>query len=285
MKTTETLELKHNSLLYEKLHGVKLKLSEFSFANLYLFRKAHNYEVLTGCDCVFITGYTNDRARFVLPLCGNEEPDMEYVDSLIKEFEMLYPISEDWLHHFPSEKYDVYHNPDDSDYIYTMEKMATYAGRHLSSKRNLLKQFLETYSWEAEEISEKNAGDAIGIIEAWQKEIKDTSGGTDFESAKEAVMLREALHLYGILYYVDKEPAGYVLGEGITDDTYALHFAKGLTKYKGIYQFMYNHLANKLLDKYKYINFEQDLGLQSLRQAKSSYKPDHMGEKYRVKLK
>jgi hypothetical protein len=34
--------------------------------------------------------------------------------------------------------------------------------------------------------------------------------------------------------------------------------------------------------KYALFNFEQDLGLESLRQAKASYHPDKMAVKYRV---
>ena len=41
---------------------------------------------------------------------------------------------------------------------------------------------------------------------------------------------------------------------------------------------------SKLNSKYKYINFEQDLGKDTLRQAKSTYYPDEMRKKYRVAL-
>ena len=82
-----------------------------------------------------------------------------------------------------------------------------------------------------------------------------------------------------------REPAGFILGEGLGDSIFALHFAKGLTKFKGIYQFMYNHFAGIMSDRYELLNFEQDLGNPELRHAKSSYRPDRMIHKYRVSLK
>jgi hypothetical protein len=48
---------------------------------------------------------------------------------------------------------------------------------------------------------------------------------------------------------------------------------------------MYNNYAKTLQGSCSWINFEQDLGIQALRQAKESYVPDAMGHKYRVKLK
>jgi hypothetical protein len=64
-----------------------------------------------------------------------------------------------------------------------------------------------------------------------------------------------------------------------------LHFAKALTTYKGIYQFLYNDFANILPKRYEFINFEQDLGKTALRMAKTSYYPDILGKKYRMTFK
>ncbi|MGL4368801.1 MAG: phosphatidylglycerol lysyltransferase domain-containing protein [Spirochaetota bacterium] len=108
---------------------------------------------------------------------------------------------------------------------------------------------------------------------------------SDYYSCAEALSNIEGFLLTGVIYYIDDAPAGFVLGEKITHDTYALHFAKGITDYKGLYQFMYNHFAKTLHGSCSWINFEQDLGIAALRQAKESYQPDAMGHKYRVKLK
>ncbi|MBN1499030.1 MAG: DUF2156 domain-containing protein [Spirochaetes bacterium] len=280
----ENLDLKHRELLQDKLYNIKVRLSEFSFANLYLFRKSHDYRVIQDDGCLFITGMTNDKMQFVLPLCEQYEPDMDKMRIMLSEYKMLFPVGDCWLKYFDENEFEVYHNKDDSDYIYTVEQMATYSGRDLSKKRNLLKQFLESYTYERKPFDQDNISEAREILQNWQNELNLSPEETDFHSASEAFDYMEELRLNGYIYIVDGKPAGYVLGEEISEDTYALHFAKGLKSYKGIYQFMYNDLAKNLDEKIKYINFEQDLGLQSLRQAKSSYKPDHMGEKYRVRF-
>ena len=81
------------------------------------------------------------------------------------------------------------------------------------------------------------------------------------------------------------EPAGFVLGEELNETTFVLHFAKARTKFKGIYQYMFNNFAKILPPKYKYLNLEQDLDKENLRVFKSSYVPDVMLKKARVRLK
>jgi len=282
--TEEILQLAHREILLPRLSKIGMRLSEFSFANLYLFRKTHDYRLIRINDCFFISGKTNDRRSFGLPLCDHKPPDMLMMHEIVDRFGMIYPVTDCWMKYFPQSEFNISHNDDDSDYIYTIETMASYPGRHLSKKRNLLKQFHQYHKFERFPISEKK-DEALRILDQWQSESMLEAASTDYESAKEAITLMGELGLDGFLYMIDGEAGGYVLGEGLTPDTYVLHFAKALSRYKGVYQFLYNDLANTLISKYSYINFEQDLGLQSLRQAKSSYKPDHMGMKYRVTLR
>ena len=49
-------------------------LSEYSFANLYLFRRAHDYRFVDG-DLPYVYGSTNEGRRHVMPLTS-VEPDM-----------------------------------------------------------------------------------------------------------------------------------------------------------------------------------------------------------------
>jgi hypothetical protein len=76
-----------------------------------------------------------------------------------------------------------------------------------------------------------------------------------------------------------------VLGEELNEETFVLHFAKARTKFKGVYQFMFNNFAKILPPKYQYLNLEQDLDKENLRVFKSSYVPDVMLKKARVRLR
>ncbi len=83
------------------------------------------------------------------------------------------------------------------------------------------------------------------------------------------------------MYYVDNNPAGWCLGESVAKGRmFAVHFEKGLERYKGIYQFINQAFAASLPKHYLYINREQDLGDEGLRQAKTTYRPCGFVRKY-----
>jgi len=103
--------------------------------------------------------------------------------------------------------------------------------------------------------------------------------------AKEALERMDELQLCGGIYYVDGKPAAYILGEEIAEGkTFVIHFEKAVGEYKGLYQFINQSFAAILPEKYTYINREQDLGDEGLRQAKLTYRPVGFIKKYRAAL-
>ena len=163
--------------------------------------------------------------------------------------------------------------------------IAAFAGRKLAKKRNLLKQYNEGYKTEDFELTLERFDDAKYILDIWERDINMAANhGSDYYETLEALEKITEFNLRGMISYADNKPSGFVLGEELNDETFALHFAKGIREYKGIYQHLYNSFSIKLNSKYKYINFEQDLGKDTLRQAKSTYYPDEMRKKYRVAL-
>ncbi len=278
----ERLSLEHKELLYERLRRLQTCISEYSFANLYLFREAHDYEVVID-KSVFILGSTYDGMRFLMPTEDIRNIELEYLKEMICRYDVLFPIPEEWLRILPAGRFSSSFDDGDMDYVFTVEKISTYPGKKLHNKRNLLQQFMNLYAHEALPLTNDRIDDAIKVLEAWQSESGIATDETDYGPCLEALRRQEELVLCGGIYYAEGEPAGFILGEEINQDMYALHFAKGLTKFKGIYQFMFNSFAGVLHAHYKYVNFEQDLGKLPLRQAKSSYIPDLMLKKYRVR--
>ncbi|AEI15172.1 Uncharacterized conserved protein UCP018688 [Flexistipes sinusarabici DSM 4947] len=278
----EKLEFDHKNILHEKLKNVDTPIAEYSFANLYLFRNIHDYRVVND-ENVFIKGQSVDGYTFLMPTNNPSEIDMEYLREISKKVDFIFPVDEQWLQYFGKDI--VYSNFEgETDYIYTVDKISTYKGRKLHKKRNLLKQFLRDYSFECHPLTDKNVHDAFEILDVWQNEIDLSPEETDFYACQEALNMHDELVLCGLIYYVEGEPAGFIMGEELNTETFVIHFAKGKKNIKGIYQFIYNDFAKRLPKKYNYLNFEQDLGKTALRIAKSSYVPDIMYKKFRVKM-
>ncbi|MGA3051749.1 MAG: phosphatidylglycerol lysyltransferase domain-containing protein [Chitinispirillaceae bacterium] len=277
----EPLSLNHKSILSEGLRTSGSSLSEYSFANLYLFREKHAYSVLID-EVPFIRGKAYSGREYVMPTRDVRKINKAALDRMIDRYGCLFPIPEIWLTDFPGSEYAVSHDDTESDYLHLINKLVAYSGRKLHSKRNLLLQFTKRYSCEALPLTNDRLADARTALDAWNKTSDLPPEATDYGACNEAISLYEELGLCGGIYYIDGQPAGFIMGEELDATTFVIHFAKADHRFKGIYQFMYQQFAGIMPSKYALFNFEQDLGLESLRQAKASYHPDKMAVKYRV---
>lgn len=280
----EKLGIQHKGLLFQRLKETKAALSEYTFANLYLFRSHHDYELVLDKE-IFVQGRSYDGHTYLMPTGDVRRMDLSYLTELLGEAEFLFPIPEDWLSRFPSDQFEIAFNEGDQDYVYTVEKMSSYKGRHLHKKRNLLKQFVEGYAHDARPLTNDRIEDARFILKDWLETTGGKGDETDYEPCLEALDRYEELVLCGGIYYADNEPAGFVVGEELNPDTFVLHFAKARIKFKGIYQYLFNNFAQVLPSQYKYLNLEQDLAKDNLRIFKASYVPDAFLRKARVSVK
>lgn len=89
---------------------------------------------------------------------------------------------------------------------------------------------------------------------------------------------------------------GYIVIDGIIEaiaiaescfDTIYVHVRRCNKKFVGIYPAMLQLLMkNEFVDrKYKYVNLQDDMGIENLRKAKLSYKPILLFEKYFIQEK
>lgn len=279
----EDLSLGHKDLLHARLRGINTWISEYSFPNLYLFRKNHRYRVIRDQE-LLISGITYDGVEYIMPTCDVRSMDARLLKDIVARFGCMYPVPEEWLEAFPEDTYRRSFSDSDTDYVHHLEKLKTYSGKRLHDKKNLLNQFMKKYRHEALPLTADRLPDAMTILEAWQRDVPEDPGGTDYHACREAIELYDELILCGGIYYVEDAPAGFIIGEELHDQVFALHFAKGIRGIKGLYQFMFSNFASIMPSKYCCFNFEQDMGKESLRQAKATYEPEHMIRKYRLTL-
>jgi len=281
---SEPLTFAHKDLLFNRLRAIEIPISEFSFANIYLFRHTHHYEIISGKD-VFLRGRSYNGSIYLIPTSDLRNVDMEYLAGIIDEVDYIYPVPEEWLTVFDRNRWEISSTEGDSDYFYSAEKMSTYAGKKLHKKKNLLNFFRKHYRHEVLPLTDNHLEDALTILDIWQEESVQNPEETDYAACREGLMKAEELILCGGIYYAEGEPAGFLLGEELNRETFGIHFAKALKRFKGIYQYMFNNFASVLPASCTYINMEQDLGIQALRHSKTSYMPEFKLEKFRVSLR
>jgi len=152
------------------LHPLFMKLndgvSEFSFASIYLFRKAHDYRIsqLDEGDFV-ITGVDGNRPFFMLPF---GLPDKKTLDGLFSRYVSMKAVTEKQAPTLESMGYRVSEDRDNFDYLYGKSALALFSGRKYNSKKNLVNLIKRNYSYEGKPLLEDYIEDALGIVEEWR---------------------------------------------------------------------------------------------------------------------
>lgn len=258
-------------------------ISDPTFANLYLFRRAHDYRFRRG-EWPCIAGQTYDGTRHLLPLFDVERADPAGLHALLRGGECLYPLTQPQAAALDPDRFDCTASRDDADYLYPAAQFRHYRGTRLNKKRNLMKQLLAAHDVSAAPFTAADVDTARQVLAGWMKAKAKAAGEADEAPCTEALQLAPRLGLHGIIFRVDDVPAGFVLAEPIRPGVRVMRFAKGLDRFKGIYQFMFQHFCASLPDVH-WLNFEQDMGLPNFRRSKLSYQPSALLPKFRAQLR
>lgn len=289
------ITLEHKAEVDAALAKTDRSISECSFANLYLFRDAHKYRLsrLEGMVLTLATGY--DGSAYALPPWG--EGDLSGAAEklcalLVREGReaVIYPASEPLAARLPAEKWLREEDRDGADYVYLVENLAMLPGGRYHKKKNRLSKYLREIGGEFaySPLGLEHAEECAAIAESWCGErcsLDRPSTYLETKAAVEALRLREELGLSGGVILVGGRVVAWCLGEPLDEETFVMHFEKGLPGVDGPAQLINREYCANALGAFKFVNREQDLGDPGLRQAKESYHPEHLAKKFRIRPK
>lgn len=286
------LTLDHQQLfdsLWKPLcHEEGIHISEYSFANAFIFRKRHQYVVIQS-DPIFLGSLLpppeipiENFTPYLIPTVSPKQLPIERLKKETAKPLVFFPIVDQWLSsiHEPYSKLLSWRA--ETDYLFQAEKFKTLAGRALSSRRNLLHQLESNYTVHSEPLTKENSKDATKVLEQWQGQHKQGKEETDYFACVDALEFFDRLNLFGRVCYADGEPVGFSIGELLTPQTALIHLTKYTHDVKGVVPFLYHDFALHLPEGVEWINLEEDMGIESLRQAKSAYAPDLLIPKWSI---
>ncbi len=172
------------------------------------------------------------------------------------------------------------------DYIYRAEKLATFSGKKLHSKKNHCNRFEAENDWHFEPLSRRLIPGCLDMLDVWSEnnsERLDSSIENEHDAIIRAFAAYEQLGLEGGVLFANGRIVGFTMGSRANENTFDVHFEKAEGSINGAYPMVCREFVRMLMAKYpelEYINREDDMGFESLRRSKQSYKPEYLLKKY-----
>jgi hypothetical protein len=116
------------------------RISELTFAGLFLFRKAHDYRLTLVKDALVVLGKGYDGGEYFLPPLNGDVATA--LDLLFKEGMELYGADEQFAERYLSrDGIRLTEDRDAFDYLYLKDELATLPGNRYHKKKNRLNYF------------------------------------------------------------------------------------------------------------------------------------------------
>lgn len=182
-----------------------------------------------------------------------------------------------------------YNNERDlAEYIFSFETMRDFPGKFHARRRTEIRSFWRDYDDRAE-VFPITGNDLDEVLDFAYKWLKENSESHDEEALnREMVCIRkqiadyDKLKLSGTIIRVDGSIGAFCYGVPLSDECYDVLIEKGDRQYPGIYRVLRQESTRLNVTGMRYINFEEDVGVEGLRRLKESYGPEFMIEKYVV---
>ncbi len=265
---------------------------EFAFANLYIWRKNICTQIARFEDYLIVRyEYGGDHIHYQFP--SGTGPLKPAIEAILEDARAL--GRQPHFSTIPAERvadmeaafpgYFEFQNPRGaSDYVYLASDLAMLPGRKYQKKRNHCSKFERMYpDWEFCEITKEHLDEICKFNDKWcNLYVNQGDEGIEKEryAIQEACRHYDELHLKGGFLRIDGKMVAYSFGSPLGADMFDSHVEKALYDVNGAYAMINREMARYFGADYTYINRENDVDEEGLRDAKLSYHPALMVEKF-----
>jgi len=268
--------------------------SELTFTNLFMWRGYYRirYTLVNGMLC--IVSVPLDSPPFAFMPVGMQQPEVlkdtvyrlkEYFDKngWQLRFSRLDENETIRLKEASDFEYDVVLDRNNSDYLYSSDDLVFLRGKKYDGKRNHINKFNKLYESEYIVMNGTHIGECNRIMEEWCAKRSCDDHKTYY---CEKLANLEALNNFSLLGFkgamikVNGRFEAFTIGEMLNSDTAVIHIEKANDGINGLYTLVNQKFAEHQWKEARYINREQDLGVEGLRKSKLSYNPVKLINKY-----
>ena len=267
--------------------------ADFNFGNIYLWDTSFHQMVARMNDRVLVMPCYEEKPFFAWPVgTGDPAPVMAELEAYAREHGFPFTLRGVTKEHLPlldelfHGRYTVESERPLWDYLYSAEKLATLAGKKLHGKRNHINRFEAENDWSFSALTPADFEECMQLLDEWNSENpedRDIGASDEYAAIRRAFESFEPLGMEGGILRVSGKPVAFTMGEMVCAHTFVVHFEKAYTEINGAYPMVNREFVRQILARHpgvQWINREDDMGHESLRQSKESYHPEAMVEKY-----
>ena len=175
------------------------------------------------------------------------------------------------------------------DYIYDRQMMQSLKGKKMQKRRNHYNAFLKEHpDYVYRDLDLIDDFDTVlECLNRWELEKEGISESMTSE-VRGIMSLLSSNHLLDFQaggIFIDGKMEAFIIGSKLPHSTIQIHVEKANKEIRGLYPAILKEFLEHHYPEEKYINREEDMGLENLRQSKQSLHPISMVEKYRIKEK
>ncbi len=281
----KNIEISDRSRLLKYLCSEKEQSCGNTFVNLLVWQKLYGAGFAEEDGVLYIRYLLPETEMYTLPL-GDTLKGVKRLIAEKGEMPFFYAADGEAFRAFLAEygeSYEINESRNEFDYIYLRENLEFLRGKKFHSKRNHIAAFSKQYDWSYKAVTYENIPQVRECAEKWysaHSAVSDAEMATEREGLKTMLANFDALGLSGGMINIGEETVAFTLASAVNGNTYDIHIEKALPEYDTAYTVINREFVSSLPENVKYINREDDLGLEGLRRAKLSYHPDIMLKKY-----
>jgi predicted acetyltransferase len=293
MLNFRTLTIDDKSLIQSFTLNGDRRNCDLSFANLIGWQFLYGTEIALFDGFLIFRFYADRHLAYMMPLgkgdlCSVLTAMMEDARQMGHPF-LMHGLCAGVVDELSCYMPGVFHficDRDYSDYIYARDDLATLRGKRLQGKRNHANRF-----WRSNPTSEYRplTKELVPLCFALDDAWNDTKVGgmtdmlkAEYRSMHYVLEHLEELGIIGGTLFVDGKLVAFTYGDAINQDTFDVCVEKADVYFEGSYAAINQSFVQHLPERFRYINREEDLGVEGLRRAKLSYQPMFILEKFSV---
>ncbi|MBW1787857.1 MAG: DUF2156 domain-containing protein [Deltaproteobacteria bacterium] len=267
------------------------RISELTFTNLFMWRERYRPVWRRWRDCLLIILQSEEGGVFGLQPVGTGDKASAIgvlLDELVRlgAHARVCRVDETFVKaHVDPDRYIATADLDNSDYVYRASDLTALSGRRYHRKKNLVNRFRRENVFRYRPLDLELVECFLEMQENWcamRSCLEEPDLKSEDYAIHQVLTHFEELRFEGGAIEIDGRLEAFSLGEPLNRDTAVIHIEKANPEITGLYAAINQQFCEHAWGAMAYVNREQDLGIEGLKKAKSSYNPHHIVNKYTV---